>query len=117
FALAGGAMPQANFLTPAAINSRLSAWISSIIASVTLDGAKSSGRELQTRYWGIAFLLNFLGSGDLFPMTRFPFRPEPSRIVRSPYSRREDGKSTTAAIFISAGEYGLAGIGVRVAAG
>src|ERR1700751_1289858 len=27
FALAAGAMPQANFLAPAAINSRLSAWI------------------------------------------------------------------------------------------
>ena len=43
FALAGGAMPQANFLTPAAIISRLSAWISSIIASVMVDGSKSSG--------------------------------------------------------------------------
>src|SRR5581483_9644600 len=44
FALAAGEMPQANFLTPAAINSRLSAWISSIIDSVTVDGSKSSGR-------------------------------------------------------------------------
>src|SRR5215472_17467595 len=44
FALAAGEMPQANFLTPAAINSRLSTWISSIIASVTTDGSKSSGR-------------------------------------------------------------------------
>ena len=38
FALAAGEIPQANFLTPAAIISRLSAWISSIIASVTVDG-------------------------------------------------------------------------------
>src|SRR6516164_8281907 len=44
FALAAGEIPQANFLTPAAIISRLSAWISSIIASVTVDGSKSSGR-------------------------------------------------------------------------
>jgi hypothetical protein len=44
FALAAGEMPQANFLAPAAINSRLSAWISSIIASVTVDGSKLSGR-------------------------------------------------------------------------
>src|SRR5262245_32694949 len=42
FALAAGEMPQANFLAPAAINSRLSAWISSIILSVTVDGSKSS---------------------------------------------------------------------------
>ena len=37
-------MPQANFLTPAAISSRLSAWMFSIIASVTVDGSKLSGR-------------------------------------------------------------------------
>jgi len=34
FALLAGEIPQANFLAPAAIISRLSAWISSIIASV-----------------------------------------------------------------------------------
>jgi hypothetical protein len=39
FALPAGEIPQANFLTPAAINSRLSAWISSIIASVSTDGS------------------------------------------------------------------------------
>src|SRR6516164_2067828 len=44
FALAAGEIPQANFLTPAAIISRLSAWMSSIMASVTVDGSKSSGR-------------------------------------------------------------------------
>src|SRR5579862_989669 len=44
FALPGGAMPQANFLMPAAISSRLTAWISSTIASVTVDGSKLSGR-------------------------------------------------------------------------
>ena len=44
FALEAGEIPQANFLAPAAIISRLSAWISSIIASVTVDGSKSSGR-------------------------------------------------------------------------
>src|ERR1700722_16283939 len=42
-ALPAGEMPQANFLTPAAIISRLSSWISSIIASVTIDGSKLSG--------------------------------------------------------------------------
>jgi hypothetical protein len=41
--VATGAMPQANFLTPAAIISRFSARISAIIASVTKDGSKSSG--------------------------------------------------------------------------
>src|SRR5438132_727334 len=35
---------QRQSLAPAAIISRLSAWISSIIASVTADGSKSSGR-------------------------------------------------------------------------
>jgi hypothetical protein len=44
FALLAAEIPQANFLTPAAIISRLSAWISSIIASVTADGSKLSGR-------------------------------------------------------------------------
>src|SRR5712671_5506324 len=44
FALPAGEMPQANFLTPAAIISRFRAWISSIIASVTTDGSNSSGR-------------------------------------------------------------------------
>src|ERR1700722_376063 len=38
-ALPAGEMPHANFLAPAAINSRLSAWIFSIIASVSTDGS------------------------------------------------------------------------------
>ena len=38
-ALPAGETPQANFLVPAAIISRLSAWISSIVASVSTDGS------------------------------------------------------------------------------
>jgi hypothetical protein len=49
FALAAGEMPQANFLAPAAINSRLSAWISSIMASVTVDGLVTGGPYTETK--------------------------------------------------------------------
>src|SRR5262249_52429396 len=38
-ALPAGERPQANFLAPAAINSRFSAWIFSIVASVSTDGS------------------------------------------------------------------------------
>ena len=58
-ALAAGEMPQANFLTPAAIISRLSAWISfHPIASVTVDGSKLSGRVVCNQIlWHDFFIL------------------------------------------------------------
>ena len=42
--IAAGVRKFACGISPAAIISRLSAWISSIIASVTVDGSKSAGR-------------------------------------------------------------------------
>jgi len=47
-----GPSPQANLLTPAAIISRLSAWIYSITASCCVDGSKLSGRYPETRNCG-----------------------------------------------------------------
>src|SRR5262249_33943765 len=97
FAVPAGEMPQANFLTPAAIISRLSAWISSIIASVTADGAKSSGRELATRYCGMTFFSCFLCFvfNDSFPV-------HPGTAAHRPlsYSRSGDQKSTANPVFL-----------------
>src|SRR6266550_1253334 len=57
FALLAGEIPQANFLAPAAIISRLSAWISSIIASVTADEVVGEVVSNQILWHDFSFLL------------------------------------------------------------
>src|ERR1700761_8053342 len=58
--------PQANFLTPAASISLLSAWIAGPTDSSIVDGSKSSGRYPATKYCGIVFLHKFESGRAVF---------------------------------------------------